>query len=226
MDKKTAVAEVELFEGLSDQEVKALADIAVTRDCPRGQDIFHEGETAHGFFAVASGRVRIYKTALSGKEHILHVFGPGQAFAEVAVFQGGTYPANAQAMEDSTVLFFPRPAFKNLIKAHQELAMNMMALLSGRLRFLVRRVEELSLKEVPARLAAHLLLLFESQGREELTLDLTKGQLASYLGTIQETLSRILKRLAEQELISIKGRQITLLDVEGLQALAMGEKLD
>lgn len=226
MDKKTAVADVELFEGLSDQEVKALADIAVTRDCPRGQDIFHEGETAHGFFAVASGRVRIFKTALSGKEHILHVFGPGQAFAEVAVFQGGTYPANAQAMEDSTVLFFPRPAFKNLIKAHPELAMNMMALLSGRLRFLVRRVEELSLKEVPSRLAAHLLLLFESQGREELTLDLTKGQLASYLGTIQETLSRILKRLSDQELIAIKGRQVTLLDVEGLKALAMGEKLE
>ena len=226
MNKKTAVAEVELFEGLSDQEVKALADIAVTRDCPRGQDIFHEGEVAQGFFAVASGRVRIYKTSLAGKEHILHVFGPGQAFAEVAVFQGGTYPANAQAMEDSSVLFFPRSGFKNLIKAHPELAMNMMALLSGRLRFLVRRVEELSLKEVPSRLAAHLLLLFEAQGREELTLDLTKGQLASYLGTIQETLSRILKRLSDQELIAIKGRQVTLLDVEGLQALALGEKLE
>jgi CRP/FNR family transcriptional regulator len=226
MDKKTAVAEVELFEGLSDQEVKALADIAVIRDCPRGQDIFHEGEAAQGFFAVASGRVRIFKTALSGKEHILHVFGPGQAFAEVAVFQGGTYPANAQAMEDSRILFFPRAAFKNLIKTHPELGMNMMGLLSGRLRFLVRRVEELSLKEVPARLAAHLLLLFESQGREELTLDLTKGQLASYLGTIQETLSRILKRLSDQGLIAIKGRQVTLLDVEGLKALALGEKLE
>jgi CRP/FNR family transcriptional regulator len=104
--------------------------------------------------------------------------------------------------------------------------MNMMGLLSGRLRFLVRRVEELSLKEVPARLAAHLLLLFESQGREELTLDLTKGQLASYLGTIQETLSRILKRLSDQGLIAIKGRKVTLLDVEGLKALALGEKLE
>ncbi len=225
MDKKMAVSKVELFQGLSDTEVKALADIALTKDCPRGQDIFHEGEEAQGFFTVSSGRVRIFKTSLSGKEHILHVFGPGQAFAEVAVFQGGTYPANAQAMEDSTVLFFPRSAFKNLIKTHPELAMNMMALLSGRLRFLVHRVEELSLKEVPSRLAAHLLLLFESQGQEELILDLPKGQLASYLGTIQETLSRILKRLADQGLISIQGRKVGLLDIEGLRGLASGEKL-
>lgn len=224
MDKKKAVARVTLFEGLSDGEVAALAGIAVVKDYERGQDIFHEGEEALGFYAVASGRVRIFKTSLAGKEHILHVFGPGEAFAEVAVFQGRTFPASAQAMEDSSALFFPRTAFKNLIKGHPEMAMNMMALLSHRLRFLVHRVEELSLKEVPARLAAHLLLLHESQGGEELVLDLPKGQLASYLGTIQETLSRILKRLSDQGFISIQGRRIAVLDAQGLKSLASGER--
>ena len=117
MDTDTiqAVADISLFSGLGPKELAALAAVAEVRRYARGQDIFFSGDPAEGFFSVASGKVRIYQTSLAGKEHILHVFGPGEVFAEVAVFAGGVYPANAQAMEDGECLFFPRERFRKLL---------------------------------------------------------------------------------------------------------------
>jgi CRP/FNR family transcriptional regulator len=219
-DKRAAVARIGLFQGLSAGQLSALAGIAAARRLAQGQDAFQAGDAAHGFYAVSSGRIKVYRLSPSGKEQILHVFGPGEAFGEVPVFEGATFPASAQALEDCELLFFPRAGFGGIIRTDPGLAMKMLALLSARLRILVAKVEELSLKEVPARLAAYLLLLRASQKSDDLVLDLPKGQIASYLGTIQETLSRALKRLADQGAIAIKGKRVTVLNPEALQRLA------
>lgn len=223
MDKTQAVADIGLFSGLGTKELAALAAVAEVRRFARGQDIFFSGDTAEGFFSVASGKVRIYQTSLSGKEHILHVFGPGEVFAEVAVFAGGVYPANAQALEEGEYLFFPRERFRRLLVEDPDLAMNMLGLLSIRLRQLVKKLEDLSLREVPARLAAHLLLLGAESKKRVLSLDLPKGQLAAYLGTIPETLSRVLRRFADDGLINLSGHAIEILDTPRLEALAAGQ---
>jgi CRP/FNR family transcriptional regulator len=104
--------------------------------------------------------------------------------------------------------------------------MNMLAILSQRLKYFSRLVEDLSLKEVPQRLAAYLLYL-ASTGNNNVPVDLSisKGQLASLLGTIPETLSRILNRMASQGLIEVKGRTMKLLNHDALKSLASGEKL-
>lgn len=220
MDKTQAVAAIGLFSGLGERELAALAGVAEVRRYAKGEDIFFAGEPAAGFFSVASGKVRIYQTSLSGKEHIIHVFGPGEVFAEVAVFSGGVFPANAQAMEDGEYLFFPRQRFRRLIAAEPDLAMDMLGLLSIRLRQLVKKIEDLSLREVPARLAAHLLLLQAQSKKHRLTLDLPKGQLAAYLGTIPETLSRVLRRFSDDGLIELSGNSLAILDVARLEAQA------
>ncbi|OLN25670.1 Hcp transcriptional regulator HcpR (Crp/Fnr family) [Desulfovibrio sp. DV] len=222
MEKTQAVADIGLFSGLGTKELAALAGIAEMRHYGRGQDIFFSGDAAEGFFSVASGKVRIYQTSLSGKEHILHVFGPGEVFAEVAVFAGGVYPASAQALEEGEYLFFPRERFRRLLADDPDLAMNMLGLLSVRLRQLVKKLEDLSLREVPARLAAHLLLLGAESKKRVLSLDLPKGQLAAYLGTIPETLSRVLRRFADEGLISLSGHAIEILDAPRLETLAAG----
>ncbi|KHK03910.1 Crp/Fnr family transcriptional regulator [Desulfovibrio sp. TomC] len=222
MEKNQAVAAIGLFAGLGPKELAALAAVAEVRRYGRGQDIFFSGDAAEGFFSVASGKVRIYQTSLSGKEHILHVFGPGEVFAEVAVFAGGVYPANAQALEEGDYLFFPRERFRRLLAEEPDLAMNMLGLLSIRLRQLVKKLEDLSLREVPARLAAHLLLLGAESKKRVLSLDLPKGQLAAYLGTIPETLSRVLRRFADDGLINLSGHAIEILDAPRLEALAAG----
>ena len=216
---------IPLFQGLPPQQLQDLAGIALSRTYHRNDPIFLEGEEASGLYVAVSGRVKIFKLSSDGKEQILHIFGPGEPFGEVAVFAGRRFPANAEALEETQVLCFPRKAFVALIQKEPSLALNMLAVLCLRLRQFAHMVENLSLKEVPGRLAAYLLLETDQMGQPaELELGIAKGQLASLLGTIPETLSRILARMTREGFIeSIGPRKIRILDRKGLEELASGE---
>ena len=220
------IAAIPLFQGFSRGEYEDLAMIVVDQVIRKGQTIFEEGNEGSGFYVVLSGRVKVFKLSPDGKEQILHIFGAGEPFGEAAVFAGEKFPANAEALEESRVFFFPRLAFVELIGQNPSLALNMLAVLSRRLRKLASLVEDLSLKEVPGRLAAYLLYLSEvKKGGVEVQLDVSKNQLASLLGTIPETLSRILAKLSREGFIKSTGpRQIQLLDRKGLKELASGER--
>ena len=215
------IARVPLFEGLPPQQIEDLAMIVTDQVFRKGETIFSEGEDGNGFYVVITGRVKIFKLSAEGKEQILHFFGPGEPFGEVPVFTGQHFPANAEAIEESQVFFFPRRSFVDLVKRNPSLALNMLAVLSKRLRRFAGLIDDLSLKEVPGRLAAYLLYLSsQNQGSKDLELTITKAQLASLLGTIPETLSRILGKLSSQGLIETDGRRIRILDSEALQELA------
>jgi CRP/FNR family transcriptional regulator len=202
-----------------------MAKICLDQSFEKGRELFSEGKIAKGFYMVVSGKIKIYKLSLEGKEQILHIFGRGEIFGEVPVFAGENYPANAEAIEPSRTLFFPRASFMELIGREPAIAANMLALLSQRLRRFTHLIEDLSLKEVPGRLAAYLIYLVDhSPSHQTLELDITKAQLASLLGTIPETLSRILSKLAMQEIISVDGRKIRVLDRKALESLAAGGK--
>ena len=210
-----------IFSGLPKDQLDKIGSIAVDRRFLKGGHIFSEGDDGNGFFIVTSGLVKIYKLSSEGKEHILHVFGPGEPFGEVAVFTGQPFPANAEAIQESHLLFFPKSDFVRLISENPSLSLNMLAVLSVRLRQFAVKIENLSLKEVPGRLAAYLLYLVDEQGAGEVVhLIISKGQLASLLGTIPETLSRVFAKMADQHLINVKGRNITILNREELEFLA------
>jgi len=226
MELMNFLKQVPLFAGLTSAQYRELATIITVREYGRGQSIFAEGDEGNGFYVVMEGLVKIFKLSLDGKEQILHIFGPGEPFAEAAVFTGSTFPAHALALEKSRTLFIRRRAFIEMIQRNPSLAMNMLAALSLRLKKFAHMIEDLSLKEVPGRLAAHLLYLSDQQGDSDtVRLEVGKAQLASLLGTIPETLSRILAKLGKQGLISIDGPRITIRDRQGLEDLAMGEKL-
>lgn len=217
------IAAIPMFDGMPSDQCDDLASIALEKHYRRGRTIFSQGEEGAGFYVVVSGKVKIFKLSPDGKEQILHIFGPGEPFAEVPVFEGRRFPAHALALEDSSLLFFPRAAFVGLIKTNPSLALSMLAVLSRRLRGFAALVDDLSLKEVPGRLATHLLYLSESQeGSNQVALDIPKAQLAALLGTIPETLSRILTRMVKQGFIESDGPRVTILDREGLQELAEG----
>lgn len=215
------IARVPLFEGLPPEQIEDLAMIVTDQTFGKGEAIFSEGEDADGFYVVITGRVKIFKLSADGKEQILHFFGPGEPFGEVPVFTGQHFPASAEVMEESRVFFFPRKSFVDLIKRTPSLALNMLAILSKRLRRFAALIDDLSLKEVPGRLAAYLLYLSDqNRGAKVLELAVTKAQLASLLGTIPETLSRILGKLSAQGLIESDGRRIRIMDREALRDLA------
>jgi len=221
MDIIEHIGSIPFFEDLPNEQIEDLSMIITDQVFDRGQIIFSEGDDGNGFHVVVSGRVKIFKLSPEGKEQILHIFGPGDPFGEVAVFTGQHFPANAEAMESSRIFFFPRESFSDLIKNNPSLALNMLAILSKRLRRFANLIDDLSLKEVPGRLAAHLLYLSgQAEGTEQLELNITKTQLASLLGTIPETLSRILGKMSKQGLIESDGRRIKILDHEALEELA------
>ncbi len=215
---------IPLFAGLPAEDSRLLSDIAAVRNVARGEIIFSEGQSGHGFYVALTGRIKIYKLSAEGREQILHIFGPGEPFGEVPVFTGKHFPATAEALHDGRLLYFKRDAFVSLIEKRPSLALNMMAVLSHRLHVFTDLIEDLSLKEVPARLAAYLLYISEQQCRpDSVALDITKGQLAGVLGTIPETLSRILSKLAERGMIEqIDRHHIRMTDQASLEQLAEG----
>jgi CRP/FNR family transcriptional regulator, dissimilatory nitrate respiration regulator len=210
-----------LFNGLLENELRQVRNIAVDRFYAKGKSIFMEGDPGDGFYIVADGKVKIFKVSAEGKEQILHIYGPGHPFGEVPVFSGQKFPANAMALVKSHLLFFPRAAFIRLISDNPSLSLNMLAVLSMRLREFTIQIENLSLKEVPARLASYLIYLSgEQQNLKKVALPISKGQLASLLGTIPETLSRIFGKMSNQALIDVNGSEIILKDRPGLKELS------
>lgn len=225
MTAKEFMAGLQLFEGLSPRDLDSLASLASEVRFDKGRSIFLEGGEAKGFYIAKTGLVKIFKLAPDGREQIIHIYGPGEPFAEVPVFEGGAYPANAVAIEESVLLFFPREAIRRLLTREPSLALAWLAVLARKLRRFTIQVENLTLKESPQRLAAYLLDLSDhNNGADNVELDMTKGHLAALLGTAQETLSRILKKMTEAGHITVKGRRIQLLDRPALEALAAGDE--
>jgi CRP/FNR family transcriptional regulator, dissimilatory nitrate respiration regulator len=226
MDPVAVISIAPLFAGLPVDQLDKLARIAQPKNFEKGALIFSDGQKADGFYVVAQGRIKVFKLSFDGKEQILHIFGPGEPVGEVPVFSGGVFPASAIPLEDSLLLFFPKASFIRLLEENTSLVLNMLAILSRRLRQFTVQVENLSLKEVPGRLAGYLLFLAQEQkNRKRVDLAVSKGQLASLLGTIPETLSRILARMKDAGLIEVEGAAIALLDPEGIELLAETGKL-
>jgi CRP/FNR family transcriptional regulator, dissimilatory nitrate respiration regulator len=218
--------DIPLLKELTAGQKKALRAISQTRRFERGQVLFDEGEQAAGFHIVLLGKVRVYKSSVEGKEQTLHIWGPGEPVGEVAVLRGEAFPARAEALEDCQTLFVPRAGLLDLVREEPEFALRLLSLLALRLKRFAGLVESLTLKEVPARLAGYILGEAEEQGQSgRLELNLTKAQVANLLGTIPETLSRILARMAREGLIALDGaRGIKILDRNGLRDLASGER--
>lgn len=224
------LASSHLFAPLTEDQRAALADICHIVPRFRGEVIFVEGEEAAGLHIVVKGKVKISRIAPDGREAVLHVFGAGELFGEVAVFQGSRFPATAECVEAGASLFLPRREFLLNIERDPALAFSLLAAMSLRLRAFAAKVESLTLKGIPQRLAAYFLLALrerEAQGGEkrgELRLDISKALLAGVLGTARETLSRCLGRMAEQGILSVDGRKVRILDRGFLEDLAKGAK--
>ena len=218
MEIKDVIKRCPLFAGVTGSDLEELARVARSREHHRGDVLFADGDPAEGFYLVASGKVKIYKLSAEGKERILHIVQPGNSFAEAAIFGNGLYPAYAEPLEASRLVFFPKDEFLCLLREHAQIAINMIGGLSRFLRQFATQVEELTFKDVPARLARYLLQL--AGDRPQAELPISKSQLASNLGTVSETLSRTFRKLADEALIEVHGRRIVILDSDRLADLA------
>src|SRR6185437_11971005 len=185
---------------------------------------FSEGEPCNGLHIIAQGKVRIFKTSMSGREQVLAVNVPGESVAELPVFDGGAFPASAVAIEDAEIAFISRRDFQAYCMEHPEVALKVLQVVGGRLRRLVGIIEELSFTTIRQRLIAALLKLAQEEGKKselgiEFQLPATHQELAHQLGTVRELVSRNLMRLQAEGLVDVNARRITVKDMAGLRAL-------
>jgi len=213
-----------LFAGLDSNELQSLSDTIAIKRLKKGEILFFDGDIASGFYAVFEGRIRVYKSNPDGKEYTIHIIKPGQIFGEVAIFDGKYFPANSMAISDSVVGFFPKDRFLGLIKQHPNISLKIIGSLARFLREYNQMVEDLALKEVPARIARYLLDQTEKNNKNVISLETSKTELAVKLGTISETLSRNLRKMKDSGILKVDNQQITILDIDRLISIAEGEK--
>lgn len=211
-----------LFAGLDAGQLAHILKIGRVSERHRHEILFREGEPVEGLFVLLSGGVKIYKLSPDGKEHILHVVRPGQAFAEAAIFMSSGYPAYAETLQKSRVLVLPKEPFLNLLREEPAVSLNIIATLSRYLKQFADRIEDLSLKDVSARLARWALQSSTEKGRDFWDLEITKAELASQLGTVSETLSRTLRKFQDAGWLQVRGRFLKILDRPALTAVAAG----
>ncbi len=209
----------QLFAGLPLADLENIAGLTVLKTLDPGEYLFHERDTAQGFYVVQRGAINIHRVNAAGKEQVIHVFRTGESFAEATLATSAGYPADARAVESSQVLLVRKVEFLALLRRQPELALRMLGAMSLHLRVLVGQIEDLTMKDVETRLANWLLKRCpnrESTQSVRIQLTTTKRMLAAELGTVSETLSRTMAKLREQQLLSVKGKTIIVLNPSGL----------
>jgi CRP/FNR family transcriptional regulator len=214
--------ECRLFSAVEPAGFQRLVTIARLAKFDKGHLIFREGDECPGVYIVGSGLVRVFKTAPSGKEHVLHMVGPGQTFAEVAAIGGFNVPASAEAVAPSTCVLLPMDRFKKALEEDHSLCLGMMTGLTLWVRHLVGLMEDIVLRDAVGRLARY--LVSSETGRDGLVeLPTLKRHLASHLNLTSETLSRSIRRLSDAEVIRlVENNRVEVVNRDKLERIAEG----
>jgi CRP/FNR family transcriptional regulator, dissimilatory nitrate respiration regulator len=196
-----------LFSEVGAAGFRRLATIGRISNFRKGQTIFRENEPCPGVYVVGQGMVRVFKTGASGKEHVLHIVGPGESFAEVAAIGGFPVPATAEAEKKTACALLPMDSFRKALQDDHELCLGVLAGVTTWVRRLVTLMEDLALRDAAGRLARFLLELAETQPKPEglVRLPGLKRHVASHLNLTSETFSRTLRRLVAAGLIAEVG---------------------
>lgn len=235
----SALKNVFIFSELSSDDLELIIKFSRFKKYNKGDIIFFDTEPYLGFCVVLEGMVKVYKISKDGREHILHLVDKYNTCAEVPLFENSgaildkdfRYPANAMAMEETTeIMLVPAKQFIELINNNPPLSMKMIAGFAKRLRHLNHHIESITLKDVSKRVAEFILneyIAKQKSTRKEkvlppnsIRLKISKYDLASYLGTILETLSRTFKKLQDDGIIEVNKRVITIKDLPGLKETA------
>ncbi len=220
---------VPFFSMLREEELRALASHCTVQRVAKDEMLFAEGEPCDGLFVVQSGAVKLFKMAENGREQILVTERAGSTVAELPLFDGGTFPASAAALENSTLLFLPKREFLDLCRGNSEVAFAVIRTLAWRFRYLTSLVEELSLKEVSHRLARFLRDRALQSGVRtkrgiEFPLAETNQEIGAEIGTVRDLVSRNLRRFVDHGIIRLELRKVIVLDMDELEAQIAGTK--
>jgi len=211
-----------IFSEMTDAELQlSLQHLEVTTYAP-GEIIFQQGAHATRFFIVCEGVVQLFRTSPMGDKKVIEIVKTGDSFAEAVFFMGGNYPVHAMAVDHAKLAGIAFQDFNACLVNNVSLAFRMMGGMSRRIHGLVNEIDRLTMGTACQRLAFYLLeeARAERHGNAStIQLDAPKHVIASRIGVKPETLSRILARLRNGNLIDVHGNHITVRDVAALRSV-------
>ena len=214
------IDQVPIFTSLSREERMEIVEIASSRSFEKGDMVYSAGDEGGTLFVPHVGRVKLFRLNANGKEQVLRLVVPGEFMGELSLFSSLPLTDNAQALEATTMCVLQGDLLKGLMAKYPSLAFKVMDELSRRLEKAENLIEAISLSSVTKRVAQALLEL--ADGKKEILLPMTKGDLASQLGMTQETLSRKLAALQDEGLILLKGhRKIMIKEKSALEEISL-----
>ena len=220
MDVSRYIRGCPIFCEIGEDAAARLSRIAGLKRTKRGETIFAEGDRARAMYILIEGAVQLVKGSPEGREQFVRNVGRGETFAEAAMFAGELYPVTAVSKSPSELIVIEKAKLTALVKTHPEVGLAMMGAMAKLLRHWSALLTDVSLSSVEARLASWILRRAKQAGRDEFKLGIHKRELAFRLGTVPETLSRNLKRLAETGAISVRGETIKLNNINKLKKLS------
>ncbi len=214
---------VDLFAGINDQEMQELVRRTTMRTVGRGHVVVHPDESPEIIYVIKEGRVKVSRYSPDGREQILALLEPGDVIGELALVQEPE-AVHVEAFEDTLVCGMHREDFLGLIRRQPELMLQVMRALADRLRAAEEEIADLVFRNVPGRLASLLLRLAQAYGRttpagQRLDLRLTHRDIGAMIGATRETVTAVLSRLREEQIITFDRRHIVILDIERLRRL-------
>lgn len=217
---------IPFFAHMDDMSLSRVEAAAHRRRYQAGAVIFNEGEDCAGFHIVIDGLVRIYRVNAEGRLHTLSLLRPPSTFNEVASVDGGVNPFNAVAVTNADVLVISHQSLLNLMTSERILLSNTVQALAHLNREYIERLEDMTFRSIPSRLAK--LFLYETTYADQISetpSQLTQEEMASILGTTREVVGRALRGLMNAGLLRKKGRYVYVVDRAGLEYLAQTNML-
>lgn len=219
---KNCIAKIfNVFCELSPKETAKLDSEKSTNVYRHGQILFYEGNHPNGIFCVSKGKVKVYKTGIDGKEHIVRLCKEGDLVGYRALVGNEPYSSSAVALEDSVICFVPDYLFHEFLKGSTKVPNKLMEMMFRELKSAERRAMELAQKPVRQRVAETLLMLKDFYGLDmdgrTISTTLTRIDIASIAGAATETTIRFLSEFRDELLIDFDGKKIRILDFDGLK---------
>jgi CRP/FNR family transcriptional regulator, anaerobic regulatory protein len=220
------VSRVPIFQGLTFEEQLRVAELARQVQVAKGETVHTPGQSMSRLLVMHSGQLKVSHTSANGQEQLLRTVTEGDVVGERSFLTGHRVNDLVVALEDSRMCVFDHGDLSGLLRAYPDVGLRMLRTLSDRLTSVERLLAAITSSDVSARIAAYLLDLPGSirDGVATVWLPMAKQEVASYLGTTPETLSRRLATLSASGLIELEGRRgVTILDIDGLERVATPE---
>src|SRR5690625_5098453 len=213
------VSLVPIFNHLEADQMSEIMQVVQGVTFKKGEIMYHAGDPSDSLYIVNKGQIKIYRLSESGKEQLVRILNPGDFTGELALFQQSVHEAYAEAMVNSQICMIKRDDLQSLLLKYPTISLKILTEFSNRLETSERQTTRFATEKVETRIALFLAELMDGKGTEgsAVTLPMSKKDLASYLGTTPETLSRRLTDFESEGLIKQKGqRKITIIDLDGL----------